>query len=83
MVLKRGTLVVVDWLDAEADSVWVAIRDVHPKPQPVHSAGYVLHDNDDCIVIAGCVGDKFTEDETVNRTIVIPRGMVQKVRRPR
>lgn len=81
MSIKRATLVQVDWLDAEAQGEWTAISGVSTKPSPVHSVGYVLHDNDAAIVLAGDVGDKWTDEETVNRTIVIPRGMVTKVRR--
>lgn len=81
MALKRGTAVEVTWLDAEAQSGWGAIREVRDKPVPVKSLGFVLHDNDEAIVLAGDVGEKLTEDEDVNRTMIIPRGMVQKVRR--
>lgn len=80
--VKLGTLVVVTWLDAEADASWTARREVVSKPAVVHSAGYVLVDNDDGITVAGDVGDKLADaDQTVNRTLVIPRGMIVKVRR--
>ena len=80
-MIKVGTLVQVDWLDAEAEALWTAIKDVTRKPDEVHSVGFVLEDNEACIVIAADVGNKFDPEQTVNRTMVIPRGMIVKVRR--
>lgn len=81
MVIKQGTLVQVDWHDAEATGEWTAIKDVEQTVSLVHSVGYVLFDKVDLLVLAGDVGDKYEPEQTVNRCITIPRGMIYKVRR--
>lgn len=83
MSIKRGTVVQVDWLDAQAQGEWTALKDVVLEPSLVHSVGFVIHDNETGIVIVGdCNLTKLNDpEETVNRAIVIPRGMIQKVRR--
>lgn len=83
-MLKRGTLVEVHWLDAEADGAWTPIRDVladYDPPPTVRSVGYVLADNEQGLIIAGDVGTKLEDDQHVNRPMVIPKACVQKVRR--
>jgi hypothetical protein len=81
--LKRGTGVEVFWIDAEADSGWGAVRSVAAKASDVKTLGYVIHDNDVCIAVAGDIqsGEPLTEDSDVNRVIIIPKGMVTKVRK--
>lgn len=83
MSIKRGTIVQVDWLDASAQGEWVALKDVDLGPSLVHSVGFVIHDTAAGIALVGdCNLTKLNDpEETVNRAIIIPRGMVQKVRR--
>lgn len=80
-MLKQGTLVQVDWLDAQAVGEWTFVKDVELAPPVVHSVGYVLADTEAALVLAADVGAKYGPDDSVNRSMVIPRGMVQKVRK--
>ena len=81
MAIKSGTLVQLDWVDSESAHGWQSIKEVTKDPQLVHSVGYVIADNDKAITLAADVGEEFGPEDTVNRTIVIPKGMVQKVKR--
>ena len=81
-MIKQGTLVVVDWLDAEHSDGWTSLKKVEAlKPVIVHSVGWVVTDTELLLVLAACIGDTWKPGDTVGRAIVLPRSMVQKVRR--
>jgi hypothetical protein len=75
--VKRGTLVLVTWLDAHSEVGWEDVKNVYLKPDVVLSVGWVISDNEDALVLAADVDAKARgRKKDVNRTILIPRGMV-------
>jgi hypothetical protein len=80
-VVKRGTLVLVTWLDAHAESGWGPVKDVDIKPDTVLSVGWVISHTDVAIVIAADVDvEALGRKKDVNRTMLIPIGMVLGIR---
>jgi len=67
-------LVHVTWEDAHTDSDWRDISDIKNEPALVTQVGFMIQDNDDCIMIA--MG--YSGDHVMDR-IRIPRGMVRAV----
>lgn len=54
MTWKKGTLVRVDWLDAQGDDGWVgAKKATRMRTVKASSVGYVIADDAERIVIAG------------------------------
>ena len=75
--MKRGTLVVISWLDAHADSGWGPVKEQTTKPQAVLSVGWVIKDTKKAIVIAADVDPKGQgRKDDCNRTLLVPKGMV-------
>lgn len=75
--MRRGTLVLVTWLDAHAASGWDDVKNVDLKPDVVLSVGWVVSDNDKSIVLAADVDHKaLGRKKDVNRTLLVPKGMV-------
>jgi hypothetical protein len=72
-------LVLVLWHDAVTANGWTTL-DTDLGPEICWSAGWIVRDDAECLVLAATVGDLENEEEDgVNSLIAIPRGMVKKV----
>ena len=80
MKLRRGSLVIVDWLDTHTDAGWQAPDELDVKPAPVRSVGFVVAATAEALVLAGDGAPKNPHKDEVNRRITIPAGMVKCVR---
>lgn len=82
MRLQRGTLVVVDWLDAVADHGWDDAS--RAKAERVRSVGVLCAvGRDGTLSLAADFDPSEKHKGDTNRRIVIPGGMVKRVRRVR
>lgn len=70
---------IVEWDDATTDSGWCPPGDVSCKPERVVSVGWVIKHTKTAITLAGDTDAKRPLRGDVNRTIVIPQGMVRDV----
>ena len=70
MNVKR---VKVTWKDACSHDEWVNIEDVDQKTPTINTTGWLIIENDDCLVVALSYD---RDNEKVSQTITIPRGMV-------
>ena len=68
-------LVLIRWIDAQADLGWKEASEVQVDNPPVYSVGWVTKQTKDAIVLAGDIG----LDASNNRRIEIPKGMVQEI----
>jgi hypothetical protein len=81
--IKVGQIVIVDWLDAHTpDNGWDSPKSADLDPSLVRSAGTVVSANAKAIALAGDASPDYNpdDDDSVNRTIVVPWGMVTCVR---
>lgn len=71
-------IVLVDWIDSceNADNSDVGIYDL-PSPQRLFYAGFIIHEEEDYIVIAGGIKPA---QETYDYTMAIPRCAINSMR---
>ena len=68
----------VIWDDAESDSSWRTIDELHLKPSLALTFGFLLASNEDYVII----GDSYfveATDKTISNTTKIPRGMIRSM----
>ena len=82
MKVRRGAVVIVDWLDAVTEAAGWGPHD-KGGPSKVRSVGFLMSWDKAAIVLAGDGAPKDPHKDEVNRTITIPLGMVQRVREVR
>lgn len=54
-------LVIVEWIDAEADCTWEDMKDVHEWSKKIfkcREVGWVIEDNKDMLVLTSQLGDE-------------------------
>ncbi|HEY8836728.1 MAG TPA: hypothetical protein VIO16_03420 [Dehalococcoidia bacterium] len=80
--MKRGRRVEVRWSDAaHANGTWRKIKELRRsrrKNEPIVSAGIVLSDDKRGMMLASSA-----HDGSASGVIIIPRGVIRKVRRLR
>jgi hypothetical protein len=67
-------VVLVTWKDAVADSGWQSVE-AEPVLHDIMTIGYLHHENDELICLAGSWGENEGSIETNNR-ITIPKGWI-------
>lgn len=68
-------LVIVEWIDATANSSWQDSGTVI-SPIKAWTSGFLIHEEDGFVMVSGTV----SEDGGFNQTMTIPRGMVASIR---
>lgn len=82
--IRRGSLVIVDWLDAHTPSPgWDAPKRKDFKPERVRSVGFVVNADAKALTLCGDGAPKRPHKDSVNRPITIPLGMITRVREVR
>lgn len=74
-MVSEKKLVLVEWTDAGCDSSWQTQGSIL-TPLTVHTAGFLQHEEDTFLMIAGTI----TETGDFNQTMTIPRGMVVSIK---
>lgn len=82
--IKRGTLVIVEWLDATAHPAgWDGVGKANNKAERCRSVGIVVAVNGQALTLAADYSPTEKHRGDVNRAFTIPLGMVTRVREVR
>jgi hypothetical protein len=75
-------VVLIEWTDAENGEGWhseLALDDYYQSPLlPVRSVGWLMHENNEWIVIAQSLGEQ--DPELAGDLLKIPRAMIREIR---
>lgn len=72
--------VMIEWEDAASEDKWQSLEQAISglsKPWMVSSIGYLIHEAEDGVILAG----SFDPEGNVCMTLKVPRGMIRKFER--
>jgi hypothetical protein len=82
-IFTQGDLIVVYWIDTVDNSSWQNIKLVEvDKPALVKSVGWFINEDDSCIRVATSASGILEKEMDVG-SIIIPKGMIQKIEKIR
>ena len=67
----RDNLELIEWYDAVATSGWLEEVTDYEKTHPIVSLGWVIHEDDNCVILAATVSG-----ESHNQRMSIPKGFI-------
>ena len=80
---SKTRLVLVEWVDScSVNETWDFVKDLEePYPVICNSVGWVLKQNDDCILIVPHISDVQNEDSlgACKGGLIIPREMIRNI----
>jgi len=79
MTRQKLPLVIVEWLDANTESGWTAVKDIKHEPTPIRTVGWLLSQTDKCLVMFS----SHTDDGDAGEVTTIPAPWIQTVKKLR
>lgn len=67
----------IEWLDSQTEDGWTAKDDVTSALELTHTVGFLVHENDLCLVVAHSMD---AQTDSFNGLITIPRQAIERQR---
>lgn len=75
---KDFPLIIVTWIDAVAGCGWEEFNDVDNSPHIISTVGYLIKESKESILL---VMSKDEQSSNFNCSFVIPKGMIQNIKK--
>lgn len=76
--VKKGTLLYIEWYDAESNDDWRDISDIVAELPLIQTIGFLIKESKDCVAIAQNIDKK---NDNASMSMIIPKAWVKRIRK--